>query len=391
MPHFLARRLACSEDTGIALAFSSMRLPFNMIQPRLSMAPSDPISSDAQQFHEALRQTRIRDLGLTISGTRLEPIVNEFIGELERAGVRRVQPRFYLSTEWGVPFGTVAIAIPFYIARPDLIHFHLDRAGHIEGVTPSEILKYLRHEMGHVVNYAYRLYDREDWIAQFGSITQPYEEEYRPQPFSRDFVRHLPGWYAQKHPDEDWAETFAVCMTPNLDWRVEYADWPVALAKLQYCERITRELADTDPVENATDLDEDVTELEWSLEQFYQRTDGTGEEKMPLLDGSLRAVFDDLGSTDPAVDGPALPAGPLIRRLEQELSASVFRWTGHFPERTRRLVRFLAERADAMNQVYVAARERNAIVGVTALVTTLAMNHVYRGSYVPASQSPNSA
>ena len=94
-------------------------------------------------------------------------------------------------------------------------------------------------------------------------------EEYRLEPFSRRFVRHLPGWYAQKHPDEDWSETFAVWMTPGLDWRDDYADWPEALAKLDYCDRTMAALADLDPVVTADDLDEDVGELAYSVDQFY--------------------------------------------------------------------------------------------------------------------------
>ena len=94
-----------------------------------------------------------------------------------------------------------------------------------EGAGRAEFLRYMRHEMGHVVNYAYRLYELPEWVAHFGAMTQPYLEEYHPEPFSRRFVRHLPGWYAQKHPDEDWAETFAVWLTPGLDWRAEYTSW----------------------------------------------------------------------------------------------------------------------------------------------------------------------
>ena len=166
------------------------------------------MTADESAFREAKPDAAsICDLGLTIAGTPLEPVLAEFERELDRAGVRRVRPHFYLSTEWGVPFGTISIAIPFYLARVDLTDLHADRAGLVEGTSPADILRYLRHEMGHVVNYAYELYDREDWVKQFGSINQPYEEEYRPEPFSRRFVRHLPGWYAQKHPDEDWAET----------------------------------------------------------------------------------------------------------------------------------------------------------------------------------------
>jgi hypothetical protein len=175
------------------------------------------LSSELNPFRDGLTRTPIKDLGLTIAGTPLEPILREFEQELDKTGEGGIalRPRFYLSTEWGVPFGTIAIAIPFYLARPDLRELHEQRVGHVEGLSRADILRYLRHEMGHVVNYAYKLYEREEWVRLFGSITQPYLEEYLPSPFSRRYVRHLPGWYAQKHPDEDWSETFAVWMTPS--------------------------------------------------------------------------------------------------------------------------------------------------------------------------------
>jgi hypothetical protein len=337
------------------------------------------------RFHESnLWSTPIRDLGLTIEGTRLEPILAEFMEELRQVGVTRVRPRFYLSTEWGVPFETVAIAIPFYLARPDLTALHAERVGHVEGFDRADILRYLRHEMGHVVNYAYRLYDQEEWVKQFGSITQPYFEEYRPEPFSRRYVRHLPGWYAQKHPDEDWAETFAVWMTPGLDWRAEYSSWPVAYAKLSYCSRTMNTLRDRDPDVTSSELDEDVGEIEYSLDQYYGRSADSPGDLPPGLDGAIRAIFEDLGSVEgSAHDAPLKPAAELIRRLEPELMANVFRWTGHFPERTRVLLRYLADRAAQLEQGYPEDREESAIMALTTLVTGLAMNHVQRGSYLP--------
>jgi hypothetical protein len=336
-------------------------------------------------FQESnLWSTPIRDLGLTIEGTRLEPILAAFEEELRRVGVSRVRPRWYLSTEWGVPFETIAIAIPFYLARPDLTALHAEKVGHIEGFNRADILRYLRHEMGHVVNYAYRLYDDEEWVKHFGSITQPYSEEYRPEPFSRRYVRHLPGWYAQKHPDEDWAETFAVWMTPGLDWRKEYSGWPVAAAKLAYCDRTMAMLRECDPVVTNVDLDEDVAEIEYSLGHYYRdEAIGLGDVP-PGLDGAIRAIFEDLGGAGKGVPPePLAPAGALIRRLEPDLLTNVFRWTGHFPERTRVLIRYLAERAEHLRQGYVPGREAAATVAVTTLVTGLAMNHVQRGSYLP--------
>jgi hypothetical protein len=212
-------------------------------------------------------------------------------------------------------------------------------------------------------------------VSVFGSISQPYEEDYRPRPFDRRFVLHLPGWYAQKHPDEDWSETFAVWMTPNLDWRAEYADWPQALAKLEYCDRTLKELVRRDPLVTDNALDEDVGDLEFSLEKFYDGFEAGRVESLPGVDGALRTIFAGPG------EGP--PASALMGRLEVEAMASVYRWTGHFPERTRVLLRHLAARADALGLTCPPAREAAATVGLTTLVTALAMNFIQRGGYTP--------
>jgi hypothetical protein len=339
-------------------------------------------------FRESsLFRTPIQNLGLAIENTRLAPIIDEFRDELRLAGITTIQPRFHLSTEWGVPFGTIVIGIPFYLARPDLTELHSEETGHVEGFNRRDILRYLRHEMGHVVNYAFRLYDQEDWVKTFGSITQPYLEDYRPQPFSRRFVRHLPGWYAQKHPDEDWSETFAVWMTPGINWREQYSHWNTALSKLQFCDRLMDDLRTRTPLVTAADLDEDVGELNYSLQDFYGRQ-SAGEDVSPGLDGDLRSIFDDLnGDESPSSNVQVRPAGSLIRRLERTLMADIFCWTGHFPERTRALVRHLAERAETLRQVYPETAEEQVIVAVTVLVTSLAMNHVHRGGYFPENPS----
>ena len=340
-----------------------------------------PSAATFQETH--LSATPIRALNLRIEGTPLEAVLAEFVEELHGAGIR-LRPRFYLSTEWGVPFGSIAIAIPFYLARSELTRLHAERVGHLEGVGRADLLRYFRHEMGHVVNYAYQLYDREDWVKRFGSITQPYVEDYRPEPFSTRFVRHLPGWYAQKHPDEDWAETFAVWMTPGADWRADYAGWPEALAKLEYCDRTMRELAGREPAVTEVEFDEDVADLPYTLDQYYRQQSGPVETFPRGLDGALRAVFEDFAEAPEDAGGPARrPASELLRRWEPELLANVYRWTGHFPERTRALARHLAGRADELGLAYPHNREAAALLAVTTLITALAMNYVLRGHYLP--------
>jgi Putative zinc-binding metallo-peptidase len=338
-----------------------------------------------ERFRESnLSAVPIRTLGLTIKGTQLEPILQQFDRELDRVGVHKLRPRYYLSTEWGVPSDTIAMAIPFYLARPDLINLHARRTGYVEGLNREDILRYLRHEMGHVVNYAYRLYEDQEWIKLFGSMTQPYIEDYRPEPFSPRFVHHLPGWYAQKHPDEDWAETFAVWMTPGRDWRADYAGHPEALAKLEYCERTMQRLRDQPPVVTATELDEDVSELPYSLEQYYGKLAAAPGEFPPGLDGALRVVFEEGdGFEDEQKSARSRPASALIRRLEPDLLANTFRWTGHFPERTRTLLRHLEARADQLHQIYAEEREIPVSVALTTLVTALALNYVRHGTYLP--------
>ena len=330
----------------------------------------------------------IRDLGLTITDPPLNELIAEFRRELERIGIRRLKPDFYLSTEWGVPFESISIGIPFYLAQPALVDVHAQHVGHLEGVGRAELLRYLRHESGHVVNYAYRLYEEAEWIRLFGSMKQPYLEEYSPEPFSQRFVWHLPGWYAQKHPDEDWSETFAVWMTPGRDWRAAYANWPVALAKLEYCDRTMAILNERDPLVTATDHDEDVSSLTATLDDFYRVHAAAGDERLPPdIDAALQAIFEDFGSPENrATDASRRPAGELLLKLERDLVANVYRWTGHFPETTRRLVQHLVARATAMQQVYPADHESGATVAVTTLVTSLAMNHVLRGHYTSRGQ-----
>jgi hypothetical protein len=225
------------------------------------------------------------------------------------------------------------------------------------------------------VNYAYQLYEDEAWITAFGSITQPYVEEYRPEPFSRRFVRHLPGWYAQKHPDEDWAETFAVWMTPGRDWRAEYAAWPVALGKLELCDRMVRALRGRPPVLTDEELDEDVGELATTLADYYETAGAEELGDLPGIDGALRSVFDE-------PPGPGTPAAQVIAAAAPGIIDGVFRWTGLFPERTRALLRHLEHRARELALV-CGADERAAVVSLTALVTALAMNQVVKGSYLP--------
>jgi hypothetical protein len=178
-------------------------------------------------------------------------------------------------------------------------------------------------------------------------------------------------------------------MTPGRDWRAEYGQFPTALAKLEYCQRKMEEIAAREPIVTSVERDEDVSGLYVSVEDYYKSYTSESEPGAAGLDGDLRAIFDDLaeGEREGTAEGPR-SAAALIRKLERQLMGDVFRWTGHFPEKTRSLMRDLARRAEALKQVYRRDAEAQAIVGVTILVTSLAMNFVHRGAYFPESPVP---
>jgi hypothetical protein len=329
-------------------------------------------------FHEGTHsKAPIRELGLRIAGTPLAPLLAAFDREIAAAGLRQLHPRYCLSPAWGAPLEAIAIAIPFYLAHPELVGPDADRSGLVEAGDPADVLRCLRHELGHVVNYAYRLYDRPDWIATFGAITQPYGDAHQPPPGSTRFVHHLPGGCAQQHPDEDWAETFAVWMTPDCDWRADYGAWPGALAKLDLCDRVVRAIADTPQL-----VSDDVAEHD---HEVAGPDDCTGELELidepppmpPGLDGALRAIAG-------LAAGPGCrPLAALLRRHARAFARSVFTWTGHEADHTRALVHHLACRADALGLTIADPDEPATVIAMTALVTSLAMGHVERGSYLP--------
>lgn len=207
-------------------------------------AQAEPATTQPAPEPVPLVNTRICDLGLKLEGSDVEPFVQQLHRELEEKKIRKFKPQCYLTDEWGCPSGEPIIGVPFYLARKDLAQIE---AEHNDLEDRREIMKYLRHEAGHAFNYAYRLHRTPEWKQLFGPYRRPYRENYRPVLFSKDYVRYLPGWYAQKHPDEDFAETFAVWMTPRSAWRKKYRGWG-AMAKLQYMDRIARELGNIDPL-----------------------------------------------------------------------------------------------------------------------------------------------
>ena len=184
---------------------------------------------------EQLLKQRLSSLRVKVEGTWLEDCLSTLNEELQAKGIR-LRPHAWISSEWFSPADVPGIAIPFYLAHPRLMKLEKKMMLDVEGGTWSECMAILRHEAGHAVQHAWQPQRRRRWQQLFGLSSKRYPRHYRPNPASRRFVQHLRLWYAQSHPDEDFAETFAVWLRPRSNWRTRYAGWP-ALQEAGICRR----------------------------------------------------------------------------------------------------------------------------------------------------------
>src|SRR3954464_5524295 len=271
---------------------------------------------------EQLLQLRLRDLKVKVEGTWLEDCLKALHEELKERDLR-VRPHAWISSEWFSPDNTPGIAFPFFLAHPRLMQLEKKKIFDVEGGTWSECMGILRHEAGHVVQHAYQLHRRRQWQQLFGPSSRRYPRYYRPNPASRNFVQHLRLWYAQSHPDEDFAETFAVWLRPRSNWRTRYAGWP-ALKKLEYVDALMAEIAGKRPLVTTRERVDPLHELGQTLAEHYKKKQAFYTFRPPkTYDRDLSRLF----SADPR-HRRAQPASTFIRRHRAQIRQLVSRWTG---------------------------------------------------------------
>jgi hypothetical protein len=218
---------------------------------------------------EQLLDRRFCDLRLSLADSRLEASVRRLYAELNAKGIR-FRPHVWLSEEWFSPDGIPGIAIPFYLAHPRLMQLERRIMHEVEGGNDKWLMRILRHETGHAIDTAFGLRRRKAWRTVFGKASRRYPSHYSPRPASRRYVLHLGHWYAQSHPTEDFAETFAVWLPPRARWRSQYAGWP-ALAKLEYVDATMRELEGRRAIRLSRDVIEPLADDQRTLREHYRR------------------------------------------------------------------------------------------------------------------------
>ena len=317
-----------------------------------------------------LLELRLCDLELRVEGTKLGLRIQRLYEALNARGLR-LRPPCWLSSEWFSPHDTPGIAIPFYLAHPRLKKLEERQMKEVEGGTRAWCMQLLRHEAGHAYEAAYRLGRRAEWRKIFGRASKPYPDYYSPRPFSRNFVLHLDWWYAQSHPVEDFAETFAVWLRPGAEWRKRYQDWP-ALRKLEYVDELMSEIAGKPPLVKPGPPVEPLRHLRQTLREYYQeKQERYGSNYAGLFDRDLRRLF------PPTPDrSNHLPASVLLRRIGSELPLRVASWTGENAYAINLVLKDMIQRSREL-RLRVSRPESELKLEAAIVLTMQAMNYLH--------------
>ena len=322
---------------------------------------------------EELLELRFSDLPLRIEGTPLAARLEKLHQELASRNLR-FRPHVWLSEEWFTPDGVPGFAIPFYLAHPRLMRLERKQMLEVEGRTERECMQIMRHEAGHAISNAFNLHRRRRWREHFGPFTQPYPHVYKPKPNSRDYVLHLNAWYAQAHPAEDFAETFAVWLRPRSGWRRSYENWP-ALDKLEYVDELMTEIAGRVPPNKLARQVEPLSQINKTLGEHYAQKRAYYAIKWPAYyDQDLQRIF----AADEKKRIKRPPAAQFLRRVRRQLRDEVAEGTGVHNYTIDYLLKNMIDRCQTL-KLRVTTDEKRAVRQAIILLTVQTMNVLHAG------------
>ena len=320
---------------------------------------------------ERLLDLRIRDLGLRLDGTWMESCIDELYGELGKRGIT-LRPHCWLSDEWFSPTNVPGIGIPFYLVHPRLIRLERSMMMEAEGVSRAECMRILRHEAGHAMQHGFRLHRRAAWRRTFGKSSTPYPLSYRPRPASRHFVQHLRAYYSQAHPDEDFAETFAVWMQPRARWERRYEGWP-ALRKLEYVDELMDELKGIRAPVRTRVRPYPVSRNSMTLREHYDAKRAFYAVDYPgTYDNELRRVF-----SDTPTHATRELAWRFIGRHRVDIRRLVSRWTGESDFTIDQLLHDMIGRSRDL-KLRVGGRDAHVLMDFAGMLAVRSVHFLYR-------------
>jgi hypothetical protein len=330
-----------------------------------------------------LLNTRICDLELNLEQTLLYRCIQKLYAEIASKKLS-YKPSYYFTCagdEWGCPDQVPIMGIPFHLADNRLVR--IEREMGYTRYDKDDLMILLRHEAGHAINYAYELYDDPDWRDVFGDFyaTYPTNFRYKFNPFSKSYVKSQgdPKYYAQAHPDEDFAETFAVWLTPRSNWRNIYKKWP-SIKKLEYVDHVMRDLRNKKAHVTIGSLDSPYHSKTYTLIEYYGETlDQFKDKALGIYDEDLGKIFS-AGSNG---HRKITPAKDFIRKNRRFLIEMISRWTGARERVVAPVIGRFFQRCRELNLSLLPDEESYSLASLASLGTTVVMNYLHTGRYIP--------
>lgn len=266
----------------------------------------------------------------------------------------------WISDEWFCPDGVPGFALPFYLFNKKLMKIQKKQTGLVEGVSEFQILKLMRHELGHTIDNAYALRTNKQRQEYFGSSKQAYPTSYAPNPYSKNFVHYLGDNYAQSHPDEDFAETFAYWLDPSKQWRLKKLS-PVVQKKLEFMDELMNSLVGVKAKLKNKFKVEPIEKNSKSLKEHYnllnQQRDGVALKR---VDHHLRSAFPEQKSSRTLIS-----FSQFEKRKRKTLCREVAQKTGFHQYEVQWALKTLSQRAQSLG---ICATQRELLAKTPSLI-----------------------
>jgi hypothetical protein len=332
-----------------------------------------------------LLTTPVNRLGLDLKSSPLQAPIDNHLARLKRRGIK-LKPHFYLGEDWGCVSGTANIEIGFYDADPLLKELNKEVRGCLND---SRLVDYLlRHETGHAFCYAHRLYRNREFRKVFGIRgnffdSYPTSEHFKVHPWSRDYVNPNRDHYAQKHPDEDFAETFVVWLSLPSNWRRAYKNKRKALGKLEFVARLVSHYGDKAPQVplDPGDVDAPVESLKTtvaevlgaSLSKYRARATGYIDPLLKKI-GRYRTGRPDSGT---------ILLAELIGAHRRFIVDALVRDAHITPSQALSLIDKMQERSKALQLSVPISLMDKKLIDIVSLASTLATHFAVDGRLLP--------
>ncbi|MCZ6603214.1 MAG: putative zinc-binding metallopeptidase, partial [Planctomycetota bacterium] len=318
-------------------------------------------------------------------GSRLEYCISRLRKEIRREKIS-LRPYFYLSDFYGCVTRQANVGLAFYDADPLLQDIRREVTGEFH--SEAEIMDMLRHEFGHAFCYTHRLYQEPEFRRIFGVRgdffrTYPAGDRFKSNPWSRNYVNLNGDHYAQKHPDEDFAETVATFVDRRSRWRVRYRNKKGALQKLEYVGRTLKRYGRRKPKEKSDpdSLHLPVEQLKKTVGEFFGASPTPFRKRAKgYIDPKLRRLF--RHRLNGAQNGK-LPVSELIRVNRRTLLEKIGGWTEANRSVVRDLLDKIVSRSDVLGLAVRREHSQKKLLDLATFTTTLVTNYTLTNSYLP--------